>query len=269
MHRLESRRRHHSAKTHPGLRALSLEQWQQRHHVTWAAPSIATARTVHPPGSTCAPAPPAPAPGQWWQASPALYTLSGLAAGVAIDVQLQAANAAGTSAWSTTSTLTTASTGAYAPNAPAIPGVAPPADGTNSRTHRYLDSLRSRRHTHGAATGYNLRSSPSGLGTWTTVSGVTSPYTLTGLAGATAIDVEVQATNAAASPGAWSAITTCTTWGCTVVWGSWQAATSQVHNAPVAPNTGVNMTAVAAPTTVTEQAFAWSTQAMPRCRRRV
>jgi hypothetical protein len=185
------------------------------------------------------------------------YDLSGLAAGAAVDVQLQAANAAGTSAWSATSTLTTAPTGPYSPNAPAIISGTPPADGTNSKlivtwTAPSVDG------THGAATGYNLRSSPSGAGSWTTVSAVTSPYTLTGLAGATAIDVEVQATNAAASPGAWSAIRTSTTWGCTVVWGSWQAGASQVHNSPVAPNTGVNITAVAAPTAVTGASFAWS-----------
>ncbi len=46
--------------------------------------------------------------------------------------------------------------------------------------------------THGAATGYNLRSSPSGAGTWTTVTGVANPYVITGLTGAAAIDVEVQ-----------------------------------------------------------------------------
>ena len=185
------------------------------------------------------------------------YDLSGLADGTAIDVQLQSANAAGTSAWSATSTLTTATAGPYAPNAPAITRVAPPADGTNSKltvtwTAPAVDG------THGAATGYNLRSSPSGAATWTTVSGVASPYTLTGLAGATAIDVEVQATNAAASPGAWSAVTAGTTWGCTVVWGTWQAGATQVHNTPVAPNTGVNITAVAAPTAVTGASFAWS-----------
>lgn len=184
------------------------------------------------------------------------YELSGLAAGAAFDVQLQAANAFGTSAWSATRTLTTATTGTYAPNAPAISSVAPPVDGTNSTltitwTAPAVDG------THGGATGYNLRSTPSGAGTWTTVTGVTSPYPLTGLAGATAIDFEVQATNAGGS-GAWSAITTGTTWGCTVVWGSWQAATSQVHNTPVAPNTGVNITAVAAPTTVASAVFAWS-----------
>jgi len=185
------------------------------------------------------------------------YTLSGLAAGAAIDVQLQSSNAGGTSAWSATSTLTTATAGPYAPNAPAIASVAPPPDGTNSKltvtwAAPAIDS------THGAATGYNLRSSPTGAGTWTTLSGVTSPYTLTGLAGATAIDIEVQATNAAASPGAWSAITTGTTWGVTIAPGSWTAAALQVHNTPVAPNTGVNMTVTPAPTAVTGAAFAWS-----------
>ena len=185
------------------------------------------------------------------------FTLSGLASGAAIDVQVQGSNAAGTSAWSATSTLTTATAGSYAPNAPAIVGVAPPADGTNTNltvtwTAPAVDG------THNAATGFNLRSSPSGAGTWTTVTGVTSPYTLTGLSGATAIDVEVQGTNAAASPGAWSAIVTGTTWGITVVPGSWTAAASQVHNTNVAPNGGVQMTATPAPTAVTGAAFAWS-----------
>lgn len=224
--------------------------------VTWAAPAVDGTHSAaigfnlrsSPSGA-----------GTWTAVSGVTspYDLSGLAAGSAIDVQLQAANAAGTSTWSVTSTLTTASAEPYAPNAPAISSVSPPADGTNSKltvtwTAPSVDG------THGAATGYNLRSSPSGAGLWTTVSGVTSPYTLTGLAGAIAIDVEVQGTNAAASPGAWSAVTTGTTWGCTVVWGTWQAGAAQVHNSPVAPNTGVNITAVAAPTAVAGASFAWS-----------
>jgi hypothetical protein len=190
--------------------------------------------------------------------------LSGLTAAAAIDVQLQSANATGASPWSATSTLTTASIGPYAPNAPAIVSVTPPPDGTASNltitwTAPAVDG------THGAATGYNLRSSPSGAGTWTTVSGVTSPYTLTGLNGAGAIDVEIQATNAAASPGAWSTVMTGTTWGATVVPGNWVAATAQVHNSPVAPNGGAQMTATAAPTAVTGAAFGWSSSnaAMP------
>jgi hypothetical protein len=188
------------------------------------------------------------------------YDLSGLAAGSAIDVQVQGVNAAGTSAWSTTSTLTTAAAGTYAPNAPAITSFAPPPDGTTGKltvtwTAPAVDG------THGAATGYNLRTSPSGAGTWTTVTGVSSPHTFTGLAGATAIDVEVQGTNAAVSLGAWSAITTGTTWGATVVPGGWTAAASQVHGISVAPNGGVQMTAAAAPTTVTGAAFYWSASA--------
>jgi hypothetical protein len=187
------------------------------------------------------------------------YALTGLAAGAATDVQIQSSNATGTSAWSTTSTLTTASAGTFAPNAPAIAGVAPQPDGTNTKltatwTAPAVDG------THGAATGYNVRSSPTGAGTWTTVSGVTSPYTITGLAGAAAIDVEVQATNAAASPGAWSAITTGTTWGSTVTVpaGNWVAAASQVHNASVTPSGGVQVAATPAPTAVTGVAFAWA-----------
>ena len=97
------------------------------------------------------------------------YTLTGLAAGAAFDVQVQSSNAAGASGWSATSTLTTAAAGPYAPNAPAIASVAPPPDGTNTKltvtwTAPTVDS------THGAATGYNLRYSPSGAGTWTTMS---------------------------------------------------------------------------------------------------
>ncbi|HEY4171972.1 MAG TPA: fibronectin type III domain-containing protein, partial [Rhodopila sp.] len=188
------------------------------------------------------------------------YTLSGLAAGAAIDVQIQSTNAAGTSAWSATSTLTTSAGGPYAPNAPAIASVVPPPDGTNSKltvtwTAPTVDG------THGAATGYNLRTTPSGAGTWTTVSGVTSPYSLTGLTGGTAIDVEVQATNAAASPSAWSTITTGTTWGATVAPGNWVAAAAQVLGASVAPNGGVQMTLTPAPTAVTGAAFAWSASA--------
>jgi hypothetical protein len=185
------------------------------------------------------------------------YDLSGLAAGVAIDVQVQSVNAAGTSAWSATSTLSTSTAPSFAPNAPAIAGVAPAADGTITKlsvtwTAPAVDS------THYAATGYNVRSSPHGAGTWTTVSGVTSPYTLTGLTGATAIDVEVQGTNAAASPGAWSSITTGTTWGVTVVPGTWTVSASQTHATNVVPNGGANIIATPAPTSVTGAVFAWS-----------
>lgn len=187
------------------------------------------------------------------------YTLSGLTASAAYDVEVECANAAGTSAWSATATLTTGATGSgtLAPNTPVIASVAPPPTGTISQL-TVTWAAPATDSTHGAATSYNLRSSPSGAGTWTTVTGVTSPYTLTGLTGATAIDVEVQAANAAASPSAWSAIMTGTSWGATVVPGAWNAATAQVHATAVAPNGGVNAFAVASPTAVTGLAFAWS-----------
>jgi hypothetical protein len=186
------------------------------------------------------------------------YDLTGLTAGAAYDVQVQAANTAGTSAWSATSTLSTASAGPYPPNTPAIASIAPPVDGTATKL-TVTWSAPTVDGSHSAATGYNIRTSPHSANTWTVVNGVTSPYTVTGLSGAAAIDVEVQATNAASSPSAWSAISTGTTWGATVAPGAWQPATSQVHNTSVAPNGGVQLFAVAAPTAVTGASFAWST----------
>jgi hypothetical protein len=187
------------------------------------------------------------------------YDLFGLTAGASFDVQVQAVNAAGASVWSATSTLTTAS-GVTSPNAPTISSVAPPPDGTNSKltiawTAPATDG------NHSAATGYNLRYSPSGAGTWTTVPGVTSPYSLTGLSGGAAIDVEVQAVNAAVNPGAWSGITTGTTWGATVAAGNLAIALTQASGTSVAPGGGANLTATPAPTEVTGTAFAWSTSA--------
>lgn len=227
--------------------------------VSWTAPPV---DSTHSAANSFALRSSPSAAGTWTTVSSVVspYDLSGLTAGAAFDVQVQAANVAGASAWSATSTLTTATAGPYPPNAPAIVGVAPPSDGSTSKltitwTAPAVDG------THGAATGYNVRTSPTGAGTWTTVSRVSSPYTVTGLTGASAIDVQVQATNAAASPSPWSATSTATTWGATVAPGGWQPAASQVHNASVAPNGGVQMTAIAAPTAVTGAAFAWSVSA--------
>ena len=237
--------------------AVSLAQGTGSHlTVTWTAPAIdgshgaATAFALRSSPSGAA---------TWTVVSGVTspYDLSGLTAGAAIDVQLQCSNTAGTSAWSATSTRTTAAAGPFAPNAPAIASVAPPPDGTNTKL-TVTWSAPGVDGTHGAATGYNVRSSPTGAGTWTVVTGVASPYTLAGLTGATAVDVEVQATNAAASPGAWSAVTTGTTWGATVAQGAWIAATTQVHSTGVAPNGGAQLTAAAAPTAVTGASFAWS-----------
>jgi hypothetical protein len=227
--------------------------------VTWAAPAVDGTHNA----ATAFALRSSPAGAATWTtvaSATSPYDLSGLTAGAAIDVQLQSANVTGVSAWSATATLTTASAGPYAPNVPAIVSVTPPPDGTNTKltvtwTAPTVDS------THGAATGFNVRSSAAGAGVWTVVSGVTSPYTFTGLTGATAIDVEVQATDAAPSPGAWSAVMTGTTWGATVVPGNWVAAASQVHGASVAPSGGVQMTATPAPTAVTGTAFGWSSSA--------
>lgn len=224
--------------------------------VTWAAPMVDTthnAATGYNLRSCLS------GTGGWTTVTGATspYDLAGLVGGVPIDVQVQGLNTAGVSTWSATSTLTTGMTTPYAPGAPVVASVAPPADGTTSKltvtwTAPATDG------THGAATAYNLRYSPTGAGVWTTVSGVSSPYTIAGLTGAAAIDVEIQATNAAPSPGPWSTPTTGTTWGATVVQGGWAAASAQVHGASVAPNGGVQMTVTAAPTAVTGAAFAWS-----------
>jgi hypothetical protein len=165
-------------------------------------------------------------------------------------------NDAGVGAWSASGTLTTAA-GAAGPNAPSISSAAPPPDGTTSKltivwTAPTVDG------THSAATGYKLRYSPSGTGTWTTASGVSSPYSITGLSGAAAIDVEVQAIDASASVSAWSSIATGTTWGAAVAPGNLTVTTAQVHGANVAPSGGANMTAVPAPTAVAGAVFAWS-----------
>jgi len=225
-------------------------------NVTWTAPAI---DSTHSAATAIALRSSPSGAGIWTTVSSVTspYDLAGLAAGAAIDVQLQSSNTAGSAGWTASSTLTTASAGPNAPNVPAIAGVTPPPDGTISKlrvtwTPPAVDGA------HDAATGYNVRSSPAGAGTWTTVSGVSSPYTVTGLSGATSMDVEVQASNAAASPSAWSSATTAKTWGATVAPGNWVAATTQVHSTPVAPNNGVQMTAVAAPTAVTGASFGWS-----------
>jgi fibronectin type III domain protein len=187
------------------------------------------------------------------------YDLQGLSAGTAMDVRIQSTNAAGASAWSAASTLTTAA-GQFAPNAPAISQVGPPLDGTNTSllvawTAPTADG------THGAAASYNLRYRTSPSSSWTTVSGVTSPYTIVGLGGAMSVDIAVQAVGSSGTPSIWSDVSTASTWGATVAPGDWTAATTQAHGANVAPNGGVNMFATPAPTAVTGAAFAWSSSA--------
>lgn len=56
-------------------------------------------------------------------------------------------------------------------------------------------------------TSYDYRRSVAGAGVWTTVTGVTSPFTITGLSNGTSYDVQVRAVNAVGN-GAWSASST-------------------------------------------------------------
>ncbi len=187
------------------------------------------------------------------------YVLVGLAAGAAFDVQVQALNSAGASDWSATSTLSTHSA-SDVPYAPAITSVAPPPDGSNS-VLAVAWTAPSTDSSHPAAVSYNLRYSPAGAGTWTTISGVASPYRISGLSGAALIDVQVQATNVSGNAGAWSGTTTGKTWGATVAVGNLAIATTQAHNTAVSPGGGANLTATPAPTSVTGAAFAWSASA--------
>ncbi len=223
---------------------------------TWSAPAASASQGVATSYNLAF----SPAGTATWTTVPGAtspFNITGLTAGSAYDVRVESINATGPGPWSATATLATAIPGPFAPNVPSIVSVAPVADGTVTKlavawTAPSADS------THGAATGYNLRYSPSGAGTWTTVTGVSSPATITGLNGGTAYDVQAQATNAAASPSAWSASTTASTWGATVAPGGWVPASTQTHGAAIAPNGGANLIAVAAPTAVTGGAFAWS-----------
>jgi hypothetical protein len=90
------------------------------------------------------------------------------------------------------------------------------------------------------------------------VSGVSSPYSITGLSGAAAIDVEVQAIDASANVSAWCSIATGTTWGAIVAPGNLTVAAAQVHGTNVAPSGGANMTATPAPTVAAGAVLAWS-----------
>ena len=187
------------------------------------------------------------------------YDITGLAAGTAFDVEIEASNAGGASAWSAISTASTAAAagGPGAPNPPVLASVVAPPNGAAGELVVTWPPPATDA-THGAATGYNLRSSPTGANSWTVVTGATSPYTMIGLTGGSAYDIEVQGTDAASSPGTWSSTVTGTTWGATVVPGTWVAATSQAHGSGVSPNGGANMIVVAAPTAVSSAVFAWS-----------
>ena len=105
-----------------------------------------------------------------------------------------------------TTTISLAAAISYIPNTPGAASLAQGAgtDLTVIWTAPAVDSA------HNAAASFNLQSSPSGAGTWTIVTGVSSPYDLSGLAAGMAIDVQIQGSNAAGTS-AWSATSTCST----------------------------------------------------------
>jgi len=193
--------------------------------------------------------------GSWTTAASSVmsasYMVTGLSHDTAYDFQVFGVNSVGAGAASSMVTLTTD----YAPpNAPMVSSVAPVNDGTTSElavtwTAPATDS------THDAATGYNLQYSIHGAGSWTLVTGVASPYTITGLSAGTSYDVEVEGTNASTtSPGAWSSATTNSTYSSALTWGvSGQPQSSFTHgsgNINGVNNAGINVSASPEPSTV-------------------
>ena len=172
-------------------------------------------------------------------------TVTGLAHDTLYGFKVDAVNSDGTNVTGATTTLTTD----YAPpNVPTALSVAPVPDGTTSElsvawTASATDGA------HDAATGYDVRYSLSGAGSWTTQTGVTSGVVLTGLTAGTAYDVQARATNASTtSPSAWSATVTATTWATALVWGSDGQGGSLPPTSPVShtgswPGGGLNFAA--------------------------
>ena len=193
--------------------------------------------------------------GSWITAASGLigtsYAATGLSHDTAYDFQVLGVNSVGTGAASGAVTLMTD----YAPpNAPTISGVAPVNDGTTSKL-TVTWAAPATDSTHDAATGYNLQYSVHGAGSWTLVTGITSPYTITGLSAGTSYDVEVQGTNASTtSPGAWSGISTASTYSSALTWGvSGQPQSSFTHgsgNINGVNSAGINVNASPEPSAV-------------------
>jgi len=115
----------------------------------------------------------------------------------------------------------------------------------------------------GTATGYNLRYSVHAANSWTTASGVTSPYSITGLTAGTSYDVQVQATNASpSSPGSWSASTTTSTYNYAMGSGfqPYGSGTSYAHASTCNANASDNSASADGSHTVPANVyFGWST----------
>ena len=128
--------------------------------------------------------------------------ISALAANTTYEFQVRATSAAGNSPWSEDGNGTTATF--VAPAAPARPTAS-----AQSRTEIAASWVAPTNNGGQAPTSYDLRYR-TGSGTWTPITGVTSPHTITGLVQATAYQVQVRAINSGGTS-AWSPSATATT----------------------------------------------------------
>ena len=128
--------------------------------------------------------------------------ISALAANTTYEFQVRATSAAGNSPWSEDGNGTTATF--VAPAAPARPTAS-----AQSRTEIAVSWVAPTNNGGQAPTSYDLRYR-TGSGTWTPITGVTSPHTITGLVQATAYQIQVRAINAGGTS-AWSPSATATT----------------------------------------------------------
>lgn len=186
-------------------------------------------------------------------------TITGLQHAALYGFKVDAVNSAGTNVAGATTTRTTD----YAPpNVPTISSVAPVPDGTTSKlavtwSAPVTDS------THDAATGYDLQYSVSGVGSWTAVTGGTSPATITGLSAGTSYDVQVRAKNgSSSSPSAWSGSTTAGTYSTGLTFGT-LAPTSPVSHSGSWTGGGLNFVAGTTPPAGSVGWFAYSTTPAP------
>ncbi|HME19865.1 MAG TPA: fibronectin type III domain-containing protein [Acetobacteraceae bacterium] len=128
-------------------------------------------------------------------------TIIGLTAGTSYDFEVDAANAGGDSGWTG---AITASTVVAAPGLPT--GLAAGAATATTMPLSWTAPA-----SGGAVASYSVRSSPHGVGTWTTVIGVSgTSTTITSLTANTSYDFEVDAVNAGGDSG-WTAAITAST----------------------------------------------------------
>ncbi len=125
------------------------------------------------------------------------YTLDGLTPNTVYKVKVRAKNSAGASGWSDKGKDTTQTAPAPTPApAPTLPGI-PTSVSVSVIDHDSLRVSWAAAASGGTPTGYDLRYKVAANTAWTTVAGVTSPYTLNGLTPNTVYHVQVLARNSA------------------------------------------------------------------------